>query len=35
MEANDIILYSSIVIAIIVFLWAFILIRAFDKIDKD
>jgi len=35
MAANDFILYFSIFVAVIVLLWAVILIRAFDKIDKN
>ena len=35
MEANDIILYFSIVVAVCVGIWAVAMIRAFDKADKD
>lgn len=35
MEANNIVLYFSIFVAICVVIWAIVIIRAYDKIDKD
>jgi hypothetical protein len=35
MEANDIVLNFSILVAIFVAIWAIIIIRAYDKIDKN
>lgn len=35
MEANDIVLYFSFFVAFCVVVWAIVIIRAYDKIDKD
>lgn len=35
MEANNIVLYFSIFVAICVTIWAVVLIKAYDNIDKD
>ena len=35
MIANDIILYFSVIVAICVTIWAIVLIRAYDSIDKE
>lgn len=35
MVANNIVLYFSIIVTICVTIWAIILIRAYDNIDKD
>jgi len=35
MIANDIVLYFSIIVAVCVTIWAVVLIRAYDNIDKD
>lgn len=35
MIANDIVLYFSIIVAVLVTIWAVVLIRAYDNIDKD
>ena len=34
MVTNDIVLYFSIVVAVCVTIWAVVLIRAYDNIDK-
>jgi len=34
MEANDVVLYFSIFIAVCVTIWAIVVIRAYDGIDK-
>jgi hypothetical protein len=35
MEANDIVFWFSIVVAIMVAIWAVVVIRAYDRIDKN
>ncbi len=35
MSANDIILYFSIFISVCVVIWAVLIIRAYNKIDRD
>jgi hypothetical protein len=35
MAANDIVLWFSVVVIVLVVLWAVLMIRAYDKIDKD
>lgn len=35
MVANDIVLYFSLIVAVIVAIWAIIIIRAYDKIGKN
>lgn len=35
MNANDIVLYFSIIVSVCVVIWAFIFIRAYDRIDKN
>jgi predicted nucleic acid-binding Zn ribbon protein len=35
MDANDIILWFSIVVIALVILWAVLMIRAYDKVDKE
>lgn len=35
MEANSIVLYFSIIVAVLVAIWAIVIIRAYDKIGKD
>lgn len=35
MEANEIVLWFSVVVIALVVLWAVVMIRAYDRIDKD
>jgi len=35
MEANDIVFYFSLIVAVFVAIWAIIIIRAYDKVDKN
>lgn len=35
MDANDIVLYFSGFVSILVVIWAIWLIRAYDKVDRD
>ncbi len=35
MEANNIVLYFSLIVAVFVAIWAIVIIRAYDKIGKD
>jgi hypothetical protein len=35
MEANNIVLYFSVIVAVLVAIWAIVIIRAYDKIGKD
>jgi hypothetical protein len=35
MVANDIVLYFSLIVAVIVAIWAIIIIKAYDKIGKN
>ena len=34
MEANNIVFYFSLIVAVCVTLWAIVMIKAYDKIDK-
>jgi hypothetical protein len=35
MAANDIVLWFSVIVIALVVLWALLMIRAYDKADKD
>lgn len=35
MDANNIVFWFSIIVSILVVIWAFIVIRAYDQIDKN
>ncbi len=35
MEANDLVLWFSVVVFILVGIWAIVLIRAYNRIDKN
>jgi len=35
MEANEIVLWFSVVVIALVVLWAVLMIRAYDRIDKE
>jgi len=35
MEANNIVFYFSLIVTVFVAIWAIIIIRAYDKIDKN
>jgi hypothetical protein len=34
MDANDIVIYFSVFVSVCVVIWAVLIIRAYDKVDK-